>query len=128
MSGSSTDVSVELTVCASAPRLSLVRQVVGDVAAATGFDPIDAIDLTVAVDAICALVMSCSAETHELRCVVNARSRGADVHVTGRLAERLRLPEDDFAWRTARAMVDDVQVSTSDDHVAVTCRKTRSLR
>ncbi|MEE3852914.1 hypothetical protein VZC37_21435 [Gordonia sp. LSe1-13] len=118
------DTSVEITVSAAAERVSTVRHVVRDVLSDIGVESDCTTDLILAVDAMCGLVVACSAESQPLRCAVTVHRDATSACVTGRLVDGLPLPVDGYAWRLLDGTVEDVAVDARDDGwVMITCRK-----
>ena len=118
------DVSVQIDVTAESSRLPLLRRTLAVVLDDAGLEGDTVIDLTLALDAIAELVVSCSARSARLTCSVSTHVQCTDVRVVGHLADSLPLPTDGFAWHLIEAITENVSVTTGDrGRVEICCRK-----
>ncbi|MEE4023564.1 hypothetical protein V1Y59_10795 [Gordonia sp. PKS22-38] len=118
------DISVEVTVSAVAERIALIRHVVGDVLDDAGIMPSNALDMVLAVDAMCTLIVPCSADSRSLTCAVAVGSAATDASVHGWLVDDVHLPHGGFSWRLLEQTVGGVDVVTGHDGwVQIACRK-----
>lgn len=109
------DVSVEVTVPAVAERVSLVRHAIGDVLDDTAVPETSAVDLLLALDAMCSVIIQCSDESRPLTCQCTVGDTHARLRVTGHLVGDVELRRRGYAWRLLDSAVDGLTVASHDD-------------
>lgn len=109
------DVSVEVTVPAVAEHVSLVRHAIADVLDDTAVPEGSVVDLLLALDAMCSVIIQCSDESRPLKCECMVGDTHVRLRVTGQLIDDLELRRRGYPWRLLGSTVDGLTVATHDD-------------
>ncbi len=111
------DVSVQVTAPAVAEQVGLVRHAISGVLTDSAVPDSTALDVLLALDAMCSVVIASSGESRRLRCVCTVGDDCAELQVTGHLLGDVALVRRGYAWRLLDRAVEGLMVATNDDGV-----------
>lgn len=105
---------VEVRIAASAAQISAVRVVAADLAARQDFD-LDAVsDLRMAVDEVCATLVSLATNGTMLSCQFLVGVNSIEVLAKVTVPRPIQVPQNTFGWRVLSTLTDEVHAISHD--------------